>query len=128
MIDVMQRLRGFLDDRQLIDGLTVRYFRWTDADIEKGGDLVLFRPDSGGGESDPLLQRPAVQIALLKSPSDVVDGDATMRAITTALRSDEQPPAGVVRFDLMGHPQGPFYFDDGRAWWRLIVRVFVQDH
>jgi len=123
MRDVLQSVAEFLNGKGLIAGYTLRYYRWRDDDVST---KVLVIRNDGGGESDIHLQQPQFQILLLEGPDTVTEGDDRASAIVRALRESEGVPDGVVRFDAVGVSQGPFYLDDGRAFFRAFGRAFVE--
>lgn len=129
MREVLERVRDWLEDAELLTGYSVKFFRWTDEELQGAARQILIRPDGTEGPSDPYVQRPRVQLVLIEEPTRVLEGDARMRAVTREARSLTEPgPLDTVEIDAAGPVQGPFYLDNGRAWWRLVLTVTVEDH
>jgi len=124
-LTLLNRVRGLLDDNNLLDGYAVRYFRWTDADIAGNTPLILFR-QTGSGESNELVQNTTVSIVLLATPTTVVTADARMQTILRTIRLSGSE-TGSVRFDPSGTVVGPSYLENGRPVFSLDVVVFTQD-
>ena len=112
----------------LLTGYTIRFYRWTDADLQGGGDVVLFRMAGTGGASDYQIQYPDVSVQMICAPDRVRDGDAVMLSVLRFLRSD----AGFTSGDVEGFEPlsmtGPAYLENGRARFELVVRCLVEDH
>ena len=124
-LTLLNRVRGLLDDNNLLDGYAVRYFRWTDADIAGTTPFVLFR-QSGSGESNELLQNTLVSVVLVATPTTVVTSDALMQTLLRWVRVSGSD-TGSIRFDPAGTVVGPSYLENGRPVFSLDVRVFTED-
>ena len=127
MSDVLlQRVSGHVS--ALITGYSVRYYRWTDADLNGKGGVVLFRMSGTGGAADYHVQYPDVSIQIICDPEKVRDADATMLAIVRYLRSEAGfTSATVENFEPLSQT-GPAYLQNGRARFELVVRCMVEDH
>lgn len=127
MSDVLlQRVSGHVS--ALITGYSVRYYRWTDADLNGKGSVVLFRMSGTSGAADHLVQYPDVSIQIICDPEKVRDADATMLAIVRYLRSEAGfTSATVENFEPLSQT-GPAYLQNGRARFELVVRCMVEDH
>ena len=127
MSDVLlQRVSGHVS--ALITGYSVRYYRWTDADLNGQGGVVLFRMSGTGGAADYHVQYPDVSIQIICDPDKVRDADATMLAIVRYLRSEAGfTSATVENFEPLSQT-GPAYLQNGRARFELVVRCMVEDH
>lgn len=123
---LLQRVSGAVTAASLNAGYTIKYFRWTDADVAGTTPFMLFRRPGTAGDSNVLLQKQDAMIQLVGLPTTVVDGDARMQSI---LRLFRQPTsqAGVVRFMPMGAVVGPLFLENGRPVWELTVRVLTED-
>lgn len=112
----------------LLTGYTIRFYRWTDADLQGGGDVILFRMAGTAGASDHQIQYPDVSVQMICAPDRVRDGDAVMLSVLRFLRSD----AGFTSGDVEGFEPlsmtGPAYLENGRARFELVVRCLVEDH
>jgi len=124
-LTLLNRVRGLLDDNNLLDGYAVRYFRWTDADIAGNTPFVLFR-QSGSGESNELVQNTLVSVVLVATPTTAVSADALMQSLLRWVRVSGGD-TGSIRFDPAGTVVGPSYLENGRPVFTLDVRVFTQD-
>ena len=127
MSDVLlQRVSGHI--AALISGYSIRYYRWTDADLNGQGGVVLFRMSGTGGAADYHVQYPDVSIQIICDPDKVRDADATMLAIVRYLRSEAGfTSATVENFEPLSQT-GPAYLQNGRARFELVVRCMVEDH
>lgn len=112
----------------LLTGYTIRFYRWTDADLQGGGDVVLFRMAGTAGVSDHQIQYPDVSVQMICAPDRVRAGDAVMLSVLRFLRSD----AGFTSDDVENFEPlrltGPAYLENGRARFELVVRCLVEDH
>lgn len=122
---VLQRVKQHMDDAGLLAGYDVKYFRWTDADVEGAEPFVLFR-QSGETGSDEFVQGILVQITLVTVPTGVVAADALMEEIMDLFLADGSE-TGAFRFDVQGGVVGPMYLDNGRPVFTLDVRVMTED-
>lgn len=128
MSDVLlQRVSGHLDDANLLDGYAVRYYRWSDVDLNGETDCILFRMAGTAGRSDSAAQAPHVSIQMLCNPDTVTDGDAAMLAILQHFRTSYSA-TGVANFFPIGPILGPSYLQNNRARFELTVSCLVEDH
>lgn len=112
----------------LLTGYTIRFYRWTDADLQGGGDVVLFRMAGTAGASDYQIQYPDVSVQMICAPDRVRNGDAVMLSVLRFLRSDAGfTSADVENFEPLSMT-GPAYLENGRARFELVVRCLVEDH
>ena len=112
----------------LITGFSVRYYHWSDADLNGQGGVVLLRMSGTGGAADYHVQYPDVSIQIICDPEKVRDADATMLAIVRYLRSEAGfTSATVENFEPLSQT-GPAYLQNGRARFELVVRCMVEDH
>ena len=127
MSDVLlQRVSGHI--AALIASFSVRYYLWSDADLNGQGGVVLFRMSGTGGAADYHVQYPDVSIQIICDPDKVRDADATMLAIVRYLRSEAGfTSATVENFEPLSQT-GPAYLQNGRARFELVVRCMVEDH
>ena len=127
MIDVLlERVSAHI--ASLITGFSVRYYHWSDADLNGQGGVVLLRMSGTGGASDHLVQYRDVSIQIICDPDKVRDADATMLSIVRFLRSvDGFTSATVENFEPLSQT-GPAYLQNGRARFELVVRCMVEDH
>lgn len=124
--EALEAVRNELDAHGLLDGLSVRYFRWTDTDLNQGADLVAFVFPGTEGPSDTFLQQPDVDIVLLKAPQEIKAGADLMGSILSHLRTVVTPSSSAARFQPLSWVQGPIPLDDGRMAFRLSVRVYME--
>lgn len=124
-IALLDRVSAHLAFSGLEDGFTIKKHRWSDKDIEGKNQFIVYRQD-GGGTSNVLLQEIDVLIQLSVIPADLDSGDTRMQEIVAAFR-DSSVTTGIIRFDLIGEVSGPFFLENGRPLWELVVRCFVED-
>lgn len=106
-------------------GLTVKYHRWSDKDIEGNKSFICYRRFGDAG-SNVLLQQTDVIIQLVRTPTAIQAGDDLMTDILKLFRGETVQP-GVIRFDPVGNVSGPVRLENGRPIWELVVRVFTED-
>lgn len=125
-LTLLQRVHAHLDAANLLTGYSVRYFRWTDADIAGNTPFIMFR-QSGSGSSDILLQDTQVSVVLVGLPTTVVDADARAQQILRYVRGSTVQTDDAIRFDPVGTVRGPTYLENGRPVFEIVVRVYTED-
>lgn len=125
--DLLRRVSSHLDSGDLLEGYVVRYFRWTDADLNGAGGVILFRMAGTAGRSDSVAQTPHVSIQMLCDPDAVVAGDARMLAMLRYLR-ENYSSADVRNMFPVGPVLGPSYLENNRARFEITVSCLVEDH
>ena len=125
-VELMTRVKDHI--AHLLTGYQIRYFRWTDADLNGAGNVVLFRMAGSGGTSSHLLQSKDVSVQMICAPEAVQAGDAVMLSVVRYLRSED----GFTGADAVGYEplatSGPSYLENGRARFELVIRCLVEDH
>lgn len=116
-----------IDDGGLLSGYGVRYYRWSDDDLNGNGSIVLFRMSSTNGPSAHVTQWPDVSIYLLADPASVVAADNDMLEVLQYLRADYETD-DVFNMVPVGTYTGPMYLDNDRALFECVVRCGVEDH
>ena len=130
-VQLMQRLRTHLDAGNLLDGYQVRYYRWSDQDLNGDGQLILFRMPGTEGAGAHVTQSPDVSIIMLCDPSQVKSGDDRMLQILQYLRSDfelDNTFGRIFNAVPFGVYTGPTYLQNNRATFELVVRCMTTDH
>lgn len=124
--DIVERTGQFLTDNNLTTGYGLRYHRWYDDDVNGNTPICLIRV-TGAGQSDTFKQEYDVTITLLASDATKVEalGD-DMQAIVQAMRGTTTV-TGVIKFEMLGNQQGPFYLENDRPLYQINVRVFTVD-
>lgn len=124
--EVLERTASYLDGLGLLSGYSPRYHRWHDDDLTQNTPVAVFR-HTGDGASDTFKQEYDVTITMLaKDITKTEDvGDAT-KAIVQALRGTGTV-TGVIKFEMLGNQQGPFYLENDRPLYQVNVRVFTED-
>lgn len=126
IFQVVERTKQFLDDLGLIDEYQARFHRWYDDDVNGNTAIVLFRK-TGDGVSDVFKQEYDVTITLLASDATkIIDVGNDAQAIVQAIRGTGST-SGVVKFQMLGNQQGPFYLENDRPLYQINVRVFTVD-
>lgn len=124
--ELLQRVSAHIE--HLIFGYSIRYYRWSDEDLNGTGQIALFRMAGTGGPSDYQIQYPDVSIQLLCNANAVAHGNDVMLSVLRFLRSD----AGFTSETVEGFEpfaiSGPAYLQNGRARFELVVRCLVEDH
>lgn len=106
-------------------GLTVKYHRYSDKDLDGKTNFICYRR-AGDGGSNVLLQATDVNIVLVTSPNSVQTGDDLMTNILKLFRNSTVQ-AGIVRFDPVGNVRGPRRLENGRPLWELTVRCYTEN-
>jgi len=123
---LLQRVSDHLAGGSLLDGYTVRYFRWTD---DNGSEpTILFRmAGSQGALTDFSVQYPDVQVTLIGTPTTVVADSERCREIYQYVRENFEIDGGL-NIEPLTAVSGPFQLENGRPWFQLDFRVLVSDH
>lgn len=125
---LLQRLKGhIIDDGNLLSGYAVRYYRWTDADLNGAGNVVLFRMTGTTGIVQTPAQMADVSMFLLANESSVKSADDSMLAVLQYLRAN-YTTTGVFNFFPLNTYTGPDYLENNRAMFEMVVRCGVEDH
>ena len=138
---LLQRISGHLaagplnadnpEEGNLLTGYAVRYYRWSDEDLNKSGQVILFRMKGTSGPGAHVIQRPDVSIQMLCDPQEVKAGDDRMLQILQYLRDNftvTGENGDVFNLWPTSPYAGPFYLQNNRANFELIVRCMVTDH
>lgn len=124
--ELLNHVKDHID--HLLTGYAIRFYRWTDQDLQGTGQVVLFRMAGTSGPSDHQIQYPDVSVQMICNPDQVRAGDAVMLSVLRFLRSD----AGFTSDDVENFEpldmRGPSYLENGRARFELVVRCLVEDH
>ena len=130
-ISLLERMRGHLDTGNLLDGYRVRFYRWSDDDLNKSGQVILFRMPGSSGQGAHVIQRPDISIQMLCDPDQVVAGDRRMLEILQYLRANftiSGTNGAVFNLWPTSPYAGPIYLQNNRAMFELIVRCMTEDH
>jgi len=127
-ITLLNRVKNhIIDDGGLLSGYAVKYYRWSDDDLNGKGSVALFKMSGTNGGADSVVQWPDVSLYLLADPDAVVAADNAMLAVLRYLRGD-YADTGVFNMVPIGTYAGPMYLDNGRAMFEMVVRCGVVDH
>ncbi len=124
---LLDRIEAHLDEAALLNGYTIRHYRWSDEDLNGQGEVILFRMAGSEGASDHVAQEPDVTIQLLCSPGRIRQGDERMRRIIQRFRVDPIGD-GVVHMEPVSAISGPITMDNGRQLFDFTLRATVEDH
>ena len=130
-VQLLQRLSQHLDDGGLLTGYEVKYYRWSDQDLNGDGQVILFRMPGTEGDGAHVIQRPDMEIRILCDPDQVQAGDARMLQILQYVRANFEVDNTFGRFINLwpiGVYTGPTYLENNRALFRLVVRGVTEDH
>jgi hypothetical protein len=125
---LLQRVKNhIIDDGGLLSDYSLRYYRWTDADLNGSGSVALFRMTGTQG----LIQTPAqfidVSLHLLADPDAVKTADDDMLEVLQYLRADYSDTGVFNMFPPFGYT-GPSYLQNNRALFEMVIRCGVEDH
>lgn len=125
---LLQRVKDHIvDDGGLLSGFAIKYYRWSDADLNGSGSVALFRMTGTSGSVQTPAQHLDVSLFLLADPDAVVAADAAMLAVLQYLRADFSD-TGVFNMFPIGSYTGPTYLENGRAMFEMVIRCGVEDH
>jgi len=130
-ISLLQRMRTHLDAGGLLDGYQVKYYQWSDQDLNGDGQVIVFRMTGTEGLGAHVIQSPDISIQMLCSPSQVKAGDERMLQILQYLRANFETDNSfgeVFNMWPVGTVTGPTFLQNKRARFELIVRTMVTDH
>jgi hypothetical protein len=116
-----------IDVGGLLGAYSVKYYRWSDANLKGGGSVALFRMTGTSGATDHQQQQPDVSLFLMAAPALVTQADADMLAVLQYLRADFSS-ANVFAFHPLQGYTGPNYLENGRATFEMVIRCGVEDH
>ena len=123
---LLQRVSAHLAQGSLLDGYTVRYFRWTDDNDSE--PTILFRmAGSQGALSDFSVQYPDVQVTLIGTPTTAVSDSERCREILQYVRENFEIDGGL-NIEPLTAMSGPFQLENGRPWFQIDFRLIVSDH
>jgi hypothetical protein len=126
--ELLQRVAGHIvTDGGLLGAYTLRYFRWTDADLRGSGNVALFRMTGTAGQVTRQAQFLDVSLYLLSPPDRASAADADMLAVLRYLR-DDYAAADVFNIVPLASYTGPTYLENGRAMFEMVLRTGSTDH
>ena len=130
-IQLLQRLSRHLDDGGLLTGYSVKYYRWSDQDLNGDGQVILFRMPGTEGDGAHVIQRPDIEYSILCNPDQVAAGDQRMLAILQYLRANFDVDNEFGRmFSLwpVGVYTGTTYLENNWVLFRQVIRAVTEDH
>lgn len=111
-----------------LSAYAVRYYRWTDADLNGDGQIALYRMFGSSGVVNSVVQFHDVSLTLMSSRDESpVQTDTDMLAVLRALRKSYEAP-GVFNLYPVGSYTGPEYMQNDRAVFEMVIRCGVEDH
>lgn len=116
-----------VDDGGLLGSYSVKYYRWSDKDLNGAGNIALFKMTGTGGVSSHEAQQTDVSLFLLANSSNVKQADQDMLAVVQYLRSN-YTTTGVYALHPLYAYTGPNYLENGRARFELVIRCGTEDH
>lgn len=132
-VQLLQRMKWHLDQASLLDGYQVKFYRWSDQDLNGDGQVILFRMPGTEGDGAHVIQRPDVEISMVCDPDQVKAGDERMLQILQHIRDDFETDAAnpfgrIFNMWPIGVYTGPRYMQNNRAMFSLVVRCMTTDH
>ena len=128
MIELLERVETHLSDQ--LDGWTLRYYMWTDADLNGAADVALLRMNGTGGANNHEVQFQDVSLSLMCDPSAIKSTDETMTAILRHLR-ESYDAGSVINVDVFFmRPisyMGPVRLQNGRCLFEMVIRCATED-
>ena len=130
-VELLRRVSAHLNSANLLDGYQVKYYRWSDQDLNGSGQVILFRMPGTSGPGAHVIQRSDIEISILCDPDQVAAGDARMLQILQYIRANFEADNDFGRVFNMwptGSYTGPTYLQNNRALFSLTVRCMTEDH
>ena len=125
-IGLLEKVSGHLKDAGLMAGYDDKYYSWTDADVKGAAGFVLFQMAGTSGIRNATVQSPDVRLLLVCKKDKLREGNDAADAIFANFAGMTKP-AGVLKLEPIATVMGPYYLDNGRGVFEIIVRCFVQD-
>lgn len=121
-MSALDLLNDHLSGLPALDGVNRVFYRWYDADTQRGAPpCLLLRPD-GGGIANELMDQPDVRLAVcFDHPYQC---EAAINAIKDYLVEHYTTP-GVTNFEILAYPTGPFPLENERNVSQMTVRVWT---
>lgn len=116
-----------VNDGGLLGAYTVKYYRWSDKDLNGSGSIALFRMSGTSGRVNHEAQQHDVSLFLLAAPALVTQADSDMLGVLQYLRTNYEAATVYAFFPLQGYT-GPTYLENGRAMFEMVIRCGVVDH
>lgn len=125
---LLQRVSAhIITDGGLLSDYALRYYRWTDADLNGAGKVALFRMPGSAGRVNRQAQFPDVELSLLADSDDAVATDAAMLGVLQYLRANFST-AGAFNLFPVDTYSGPTYLANDRALFAMTIRAGTEDH
>lgn len=125
---LLQRVKKhIIDDGGFFSEHRLKYYKWTDADLNGTGQVVLLRMTGTSGLVSTPAQFHDVSLFALSGPSSVLATDNTMLEVLRYLREDFAD-TGVFNMFPIGGYTGPSYLENDRAMFEIVIRCGVEDH
>ena len=125
-IGLLEKVSGHLKDAGLMTGFDDKYYSWTDKDGEGSAGFVLFQMAGTSGIRNATVQSPDVRLLLVCKKDKLREGNNEADAIFANFAGMTKP-TGILKLDPIGTVMGPYYLDNGRGVFEIVVRCFVQD-
>lgn len=130
-VELLQRFREHLDAGNLLTGYTVKYYRWSDQDLQGAGQVARFRMPGTEGNGAHVIQRPDMELTLMCNPDQVNATDKRMLQILQYLRanfSSDTASGVIVNLWPFNGYSGPVFLENNRAQFSMVVRAVTEDH
>lgn len=110
----------------LLDGMTIKYFRWTDADVNGAANFIMLRMAGSSGIRDAIVQSPDIKILIVGKADEIKQTNEKADAIFANF-AGLTTPLGILKLDPLAIVTGPYYLDNGRCVFEINVRAFVTN-
>lgn len=125
---LINRVRNHIvDDGGLLSSYEVKYYRWSDRDLQGSANVALFRMSGTSGRSDPEAQQHDVSLLLMRDKSSSRTADADMLSVLQYLRANFET-TGVFAMSPLGAYTGPSFLENDRAIFEMVIRCGTEDH
>lgn len=122
---LLEKIATYLRQAGLLEGLTTKFYRYTDEDLKGASNLVVFRM-AGAGPRNSVVQQPDIKVILIGKQSDIVETNNKADAIFKHF-GGLTAPEDVLKLEPLAYVMGPFFMDNERPVFEINVRCFVQD-
>jgi len=100
---LLRAKQHIVDDGGLLASYTVKYYRWSDKDLNGSASIALFRMTGTGGPANHEAQQQDVSLFLLATPRLVTQADNNMLSVLQYLRANFSATSVYAFHPLQGY-------------------------
>lgn len=127
-MSILADVRQHIEDAGLVpEGHEWRLGRMSGVDSTSNKSFIMLR-QMGEGASNVLLQRIDVLVMIAGADETAIAATDTLAdALVRLFREDGTQP-DVVRFEVVGGKNGPFFLESNKPFYEINVRCYVEDY